>query len=85
MEPFAPGVVPDSRGNDRTANDGYCNSQGSFYACGKASVAVERGVARDSAGFLGCERASLQAREERIGGIIQDVHCGECEHRRVVI
>jgi len=48
-------------------------------------VAVERGVARVAAGFLGCERAGLQAREERIGGIVQDVHSGKREHRRVVI
>lgn len=48
-------------------------------------VALERGVARVATGFLGFERASLQAREERIGGIIQYVHSGKREHGRVVI
>lgn len=48
-------------------------------------MAVERGVARVAAGFLGRKRAGLQAREERIGGIIQDVHSGKREHRCVVI
>ena len=46
---------------------------------------MERGVARVTAGFLGCVRAGLQAREEWIGGIVQDVHSGKREHRRIVI
>ena len=48
-------------------------------------MAVERGVARVAAGFLGRERAGLQAREIRIGGVIQDMHRGQREHRCVVI
>ncbi len=48
-------------------------------------MAVERGIARVAARFLGCERAGLQAREKRIGGVIQDMHRGKCEHRGVVI
>jgi hypothetical protein len=48
-------------------------------------VALERGVARVAAGFLGFERTGLQAREERIRGIIQNMHSDKGEHRRVVI
>ena len=48
-------------------------------------MARERSVARFAAGLLGCKRASLQACEERIEGIIEDVHRGEREHRCVVI
>jgi hypothetical protein len=82
---FAPIVVPRSRSDERRTNDGQRNSQGNFRGRGEARVTGERGVARVTAGFLGCERAGLQAREERIGGIIQDVHSGKREHRRVVI
>lgn len=84
---FAPIVVPRSRSDDRRANEGQRNSQGNFCARGKARarVAVERSVTRVPAGFLGCERASLQPREERIGSVIQDVHRGEREHWRVVV
>lgn len=85
---FAPiVVVPRSRSNDRGANEGQHNSQG-YFCTGRearARVAVERGVARVATGFVGCERASLQAREERIGRVIQDVHRGKCEHRGVVV
>ena len=45
----------------------------------------ERIVTWSSARLQGCVRTSLQAREERIGGIIEDVHRSEREHWRVVI
>jgi hypothetical protein len=48
-------------------------------------VTGKRIVARFAARLLGCVRASLQPCEERIGRIIEDVHRGEREHRRVVI
>lgn len=48
-------------------------------------MAGKRIVARFAARLLGCVRASLQACEERIGRIIEDVHRGEREHGRVVI
>ena len=51
----------------------------------KAKVAGKRIVAQFPARLLGCARAGLQVCEERIGSIIEDMHRGEREHRRVVI
>ena len=82
---FAPIIVPRSCSDERRANDGQRNTQGNFRSRGQARVTGEGGVARVATGFLGCKRASLQAREKRIRGVIQDVHRGEREHRRVVV
>ena len=83
--PFESAIVPRSRCKDCRANYGQHNPQGNFCARGEARVAGERVIARFAAGLLGCERASLQAGEKRIGGVVDDVHCGEREHRRVVV
>lgn len=85
--PFTPTVVEPCSRNDRATDERQHNSQCNFCALGetRTRVAVECGIARVAAGFQGCECAGLQAREERIGGVIQDVHRGKREHRRVVV
>jgi hypothetical protein len=80
-----PTVVPHPHHDDGNTNDGQYHSQGYLCTCGETRAAGECGVARVPARLLGCECASLQAREERIGGIIEDLHRSESEHRRVVI
>lgn len=83
--PSEPTVVPRCRDDAGTANYGQHNPQGNFCARGKTRVAGECIVARFPARLQGCVRTSLQACEEWIGGIIEDVHCSEREHWRVVI
>lgn len=80
-----PKVVPRPHHDDPKANNRQNNTQSHLCTPGEARVAGEHGVTRFAAGLLCCERACLQACEERIGSIIEDVHSGEREHRCVVI
>ena len=81
-----PTVVPNRHRDDRQANKGEHNAEGDFDTLGEAArVAGECGVAGLAAGLLGGVRAGLQASEERVRGIVQNVHRGKREHWRVVV